>query len=281
MTLRERICFNFFSSLTAEEVQQEARLVRGARKEAKRLTNNFEASQARLSDAEQRQGKEKRVRLWLYRIKDESYEMEEVLDEGSTARLKLRIEEGAEDENAGVVPQKKECFFITSTCFRSKQGSLPLDIALKIKGVNENLVVSRKTTTALVPGLTLMFKEVQNRELANVAAVSVGNRFGFRIEAQRETELKEKKLRVGNAINATSKVIVAGGACILGLLVVKVDGIRDTLDNDGYLQNGIDLGKVWKSSGYMLKPIALELSKRDGVGVSLRKAKSSWACLLK
>ncbi|KAK9229031.1 hypothetical protein WN944_021988 [Citrus x changshan-huyou] len=65
--------------------------------------------------------------------------MEEVLDEGSTARLKLRIEEGAEDENAVVVPQKKECFFITSTCFRSKQGSLPLDIALKIRGVNENL----------------------------------------------------------------------------------------------------------------------------------------------
>ncbi|KAL9460572.1 hypothetical protein AB3S75_003718 [Citrus x aurantiifolia] len=48
-----------------------------------------------------------------------------------------------------------------------------------------------------------------------------------------------------------------------------------------YLQNGIDLGKAWKSSGYMLKPIALELLKRDGVGVSLRKAKSSWACLLK
>lgn len=119
--------------------------MRGARKEAKRLTNNFEASQARLSDAEQRQGKEKRVRLWLYRIKDESYEMEEVLDEGSTARLKLRIEEGAEDENAVVVPQKKECFFITSTCFRSKQGSLPLDIALKIKGVNENLGNIAKT----------------------------------------------------------------------------------------------------------------------------------------
>lgn len=119
--------------------------MRGARQEAKRLTNNFEANQAGLSDAEQRQGKEKRVRLWLYRIKDESYEMEEVLDEGSTARLKLRIEEGAEDENAVVFPQKKECFFITSTCFRSKQGSLPLDIALKIKGVNENLGNIAKT----------------------------------------------------------------------------------------------------------------------------------------
>ncbi|KAH9665800.1 RECA 2 domain-containing protein [Citrus sinensis] len=133
------------AKLGYRKLQQEARLVRGARKEAKRLTNNFEASQAGLSDAEQRQGKEKRVRLWLYRIKDESYEMEEVLDEGSTARLKLRIEEGAEDENAVVVPQKKECFFITSTCFRSKQGSLPLDIALKIKGVNENLGNIAKT----------------------------------------------------------------------------------------------------------------------------------------
>ncbi|XP_021804984.1 ruBisCO large subunit-binding protein subunit beta, chloroplastic-like, partial [Prunus avium] len=61
-----------------------------------------------------------------------------------------------------------------------------------------------------------------------VAVIQVG--------AQTETELKEKKLRVEDALNATKAVveegIVVGGGCTLLRLASKVDAIKDTLDND-------------------------------------------------
>ncbi|KAE8772722.1 RuBisCO large subunit-binding protein subunit beta, chloroplastic [Hordeum vulgare] len=54
--------------------------------------------------------------------------------------------------------------------------------------------------------------------------------------AQTETELKEKKLRVEDALNATKAAveegIVAGGGCTLVRLASKVDAINQTLEND-------------------------------------------------
>ena len=84
-----------------------------------------------------------------------------------------------------------------------------------------------------------------------------------KVGAQTETELKEKKLRVEDALNATKVIycynckdrfyvegkslsvynlnefqaaveegIVVGGGCTLLRLASKVDAIRDSLDND-------------------------------------------------
>ena len=54
--------------------------------------------------------------------------------------------------------------------------------------------------------------------------------------AQTEMELKEKKLRVEDALNATKAAveegIVIGGGCTLLCLATKVAAIRDTLQND-------------------------------------------------
>lgn len=54
--------------------------------------------------------------------------------------------------------------------------------------------------------------------------------------AQTETELKEKKLRVEDALNATKAAveegIVVGGGCTLLRLAGKVDAIKATLEND-------------------------------------------------
>lgn len=56
------------------------------------------------------------------------------------------------------------------------------------------------------------------------------------VGAQTETELREKKLRVEDALNATKAAvqegIVIGGGCTLLKLAAKVDMIRDTLPND-------------------------------------------------
>lgn len=75
-------------------------------------------------------------------------------------------------------------------------------------------------------------KEKLNERIARlsggVAIIQVG--------AQTETELKEKKLRVEDALNATKAAveegIVIGGGCTLLKLAAKVDTIKDSLSNE-------------------------------------------------
>ena len=75
-------------------------------------------------------------------------------------------------------------------------------------------------------------KEKLNERIARlsggVAVIQVG--------AQTETELKEKKLRVEDALNATKAAveegIVTGGGCTLLRLAGKVDAFKNTLTND-------------------------------------------------
>ncbi|KAL3649685.1 hypothetical protein CASFOL_006088 [Castilleja foliolosa] len=96
-------------------------------------------------------------------------------------------------------------------------------------------------------------KEKLNERFAKlsggVAVIQVG--------AQTETELKEKKLRVESAINATKAAveegIVVGGGCTLLRLASKVDAIKETLENDEE-KVGADIVKTVLS--YPLKLIA-------------------------
>jgi chaperonin GroEL len=58
----------------------------------------------------------------------------------------------------------------------------------------------------------------------------------IQVGAQTETELKEKKLRVEDALNATKAAveegIVIGGGCTLLKLAAKVDAIKASLSNE-------------------------------------------------
>ncbi|KAH9751738.1 hypothetical protein KPL71_014411 [Citrus sinensis] len=132
------------TSVAADEVKQQARLVTGVRQEVKKLTINLEAIRAVLEDAEKRQMQhDKAVTLWLDQLKDASYDMEDVLEEWTTSRLKLQIE-GVDDDNAlALAPYKKKVrsfFCAVSNCFGSfKQLCLRHDIAVKIRGINEKL----------------------------------------------------------------------------------------------------------------------------------------------
>ncbi|XP_015384336.1 putative disease resistance protein RGA3 [Citrus sinensis] len=119
-------------SISYEEAKQQVRLVIGVKKQVKKLTSNLRAIQAVLNDAEQRQVKEKSVRLWLDQLKEASYDMEDALDEWITARLKLRIDQAP-------APKKPVCSFLVSPCIGVKQVFLRRDIAQKIKEINENL----------------------------------------------------------------------------------------------------------------------------------------------
>ena len=126
-----------FSSITAREVEQEIRLVVGVDEEVRKLEGNLRTVKAVLKDAEKRQATDEAVKLWLKKLEDVSYEMDDVLDEWNTAMIKLQIEKDEKEntENTHVV-KKKVCSFIPSPscCFRQVDKIvLRHDIAHKIK----------------------------------------------------------------------------------------------------------------------------------------------------
>ena len=96
------------------------------------------------------------------------------------------------------------------------------------------------------------------RLAGGVAIVQVG--------AQTETELKEKKLRVEDALNATKAAveegIVIGGGCTLLKLAAKVPKIIDSLDNDEQ-KVGAEIMK--RALGYPLKLIAYNAGSNGAV----------------
>ncbi|KAF9617972.1 hypothetical protein IFM89_039265 [Coptis chinensis] len=163
--------------------------------------------------------------------------------------------------------------FSKSTVIREEVG-LTLDKAEKeVLGNAAKVVLSKETTTIVGDGSTQdavnkrvsqirnlieaaeqdYEKEKLNERIAKlsggVAVIQVG--------AQTETELKEKKLRVEDALNATKAAveegIVVGGGCTLLRLAAKVDAIRDTLDNE---EQKVGAGIVKRALSYPLKLIA-------------------------
>ncbi|KAM5578720.1 hypothetical protein ABKV19_008836 [Rosa sericea] len=131
------------ASITIQQVQQQVKLVVDVKKEVAKLTHNFQAIEAVLKDAEERQVKEATVKLWLDDLKDVSNEMEGVLDDWNTEILRLQIEKQEKEAgNALDTTKKKVCLCIPTAFFCSGQVSRVIfrrDIAQKIKDLNERL----------------------------------------------------------------------------------------------------------------------------------------------
>ena len=74
--------------------------------------------------------------------------------------------------------------------------------------------------------------EYEKEKLSERAARLSGGVAIIQVGAQTETELKEKKLRVEDALNATKAAveegIVIGGGCTLLKLAAAVDDIKET-----------------------------------------------------
>eukprot|EP00898_Chlorokybus_atmophyticus_P003075 jgi/Chlat1/3769/Chrsp259S03909 len=98
----------------------------------------------------------------------------------------------------------------------------------------------------------------------------------IQVGAQTETELKEKKLRVEDALNATKAAveegIVVGGGCTLLRLADKVEGIKAGLENDEQ-RVGADIIK--RSLSYPLKLIAKNAGVNGSVVVEKVRANSN------
>ncbi|PRQ59086.1 putative P-loop containing nucleoside triphosphate hydrolase, leucine-rich repeat domain, L [Rosa chinensis] len=131
------------ATLALDKVERELKLVVGVKQEIQNLTLKLEAIQAVLEDAEQRQEMQASVKLWLKKLNDVSYDMDDVLDEWITIVLKHQLEKQEKrSAKALVTIKKKVCFPFTSSCFRFGQVNqlfLRHEIAAKIKELNERL----------------------------------------------------------------------------------------------------------------------------------------------
>ena len=108
--------------------------------EVQKLESKFHTIQAMLNDAEKRQVKEEAVKLWLDKLKDVSYQVDDVLDEWNTAMIKEKIEkqqkEFEEKEKAETSAAKKRKVWPLISVPTLLQHR---DIAHKIKELNEKL----------------------------------------------------------------------------------------------------------------------------------------------
>ncbi|XVF26809.1 hypothetical protein REPUB_Repub14bG0050900 [Reevesia pubescens] len=168
------------------------------------------------------------------------------------------------------------------TVIRDEVG-LSLDKAEKeVLGQAAKVVLMKETTTIVGDGSTqeavnkrvsqiknlveAAEQDYEKEKLSERIAKLSGGVAVIQVGAQTETELKEKKLRVEDALNATKAAveegIVVGGGCTLLRLAAKVDAIKETLDNDEQ-KVGADIVK--RALSYPMKLIA----KNAGVNGSV------------
>ncbi|KAJ6882788.1 disease resistance protein RGA4 [Populus alba x Populus x berolinensis] len=122
--------------IVAQQVREEVSLVGDVKKQVDKLKSNLLSIQSVLEDADRKQVKDKAVRDWVDKLKDVCYDMDDVLDEWSTAILRWKMEEAEENTRS---LQKMRCSFLGSPCFCLNQVVRRRDIALKIKEVCEKV----------------------------------------------------------------------------------------------------------------------------------------------
>ncbi|KAL5757865.1 hypothetical protein ACOSP7_020476 [Xanthoceras sorbifolium] len=92
-------------SILHQQLEGRVKLVVGVDEQVQELTSTFQALGAVLNDAESRQMKESSVRDWLDKLKDTSYDIDDVLDEWSTMIQKLQTME-MEDASTPLIKRK-------------------------------------------------------------------------------------------------------------------------------------------------------------------------------
>ncbi|KAL6335473.1 hypothetical protein AAG906_029716 [Vitis piasezkii] len=166
------------ASVARQQIEQEVRLVVGVKKEVQYLTKVLQTIRAVVADAEKRQVTEERVKVWLERLKDMAYQMEDVVDEWSTAVLKLQIERV---ENAAM-PKKKVsfCCIIPSPFICFKQVASRHDIAHKIKDIKEQLDDIERERTRF--NFVSSWSEERPRRLITTSAIDISEVCGRDID---------------------------------------------------------------------------------------------------
>uniref|UniRef100_A0A6N2KC40 AAA+ ATPase domain-containing protein n=1 Tax=Salix viminalis TaxID=40686 RepID=A0A6N2KC40_SALVM len=124
------------SSIIAQKVQKEVGLVAGVKNEVRKLESNFQAIQAVLADAEQRQLKEGSIKRWMDQLKNVSYDMDDVLDEWSTAIAKSQTKV---KKNWKVRSFRIPFINVIFYCYCFREVGLRFHVARKIQTLNDRM----------------------------------------------------------------------------------------------------------------------------------------------
>ncbi|XP_040370747.1 putative disease resistance protein RGA3 isoform X2 [Rosa chinensis] len=133
------------ASVVYQHTNQAVKLVLNAEEDVKSFSSKLKDIQAVLEDAEKKQVADTGVENWLAKLKDVSYEMDDVLDEWNTEILRRQVEEKQEKEGENaLVTKKKVCFLMSSVCFCFGQANKVIHrhkIARRIGELNEKLTL--------------------------------------------------------------------------------------------------------------------------------------------
>ncbi|RVW20208.1 putative disease resistance protein RGA3 [Vitis vinifera] len=155
----------------ASVLEQEVTLVVGVGSEVDNLNSTLQSIRAVLADAEKRQFSEELVKVWLERLKDISYQMDDVVDGWNTALLKLQI--GAENP---CIPKLKISSCLPSPCVCFKQVLLRCDIGIKIKDIRKQLdaIANERNQFNFVSSSTIQQPHRQSSSLYIISIVGMG-----------------------------------------------------------------------------------------------------------
>ncbi|KAK6243389.1 hypothetical protein QUC31_009798 [Theobroma cacao] len=157
------------SKVAYENAREEWSLVMGFEKEVERLESNLKAIQCELEDAEEKQFMNKRVQHWLYRFKQVSYDLEDVLDDCKAGLDKLQTD-GVETSS---VPKRKVCPF--GSCFSfGSQVARRHGIATRIKEISEEfdeIAKDRVIRTELIKSETQQPKRSESTSFVDVSQI--------------------------------------------------------------------------------------------------------------
>ncbi|XP_044496094.1 putative disease resistance protein RGA3 isoform X2 [Mangifera indica] len=190
------------ASMIRQPAEGGIRLIAGAGQEVGRLQSNLLSIQAVLDDAENRQAKDNAVRVWLTKLKDVSYDIDDVLDEWNTKLQKLKIKKA----EAAFNPVKKVCSFILHYL-----GCRPLvmryHIAVKIKDLDRKLDSIAK-----------------EKETFNFRSMTEGNKEIERPMTTSIVDLTEVYGREGDR-NTIVDLLLSQSSCMQDLCIISIVGM--------------------------------------------------------
>ncbi|GLT97681.1 hypothetical protein SLE2022_152350 [Rubroshorea leprosula] len=203
-------------------LEEEVRHISNVRGELEKLASNFQAIKAVLEDAE-RQELEKgkaSVRDWLYKLKEVSYDIDNVLDEWSTAIFKSKLE-------------KKVCSFIPSPSLCFNRGKLLLKTTHKILELNGRLDVIANERERY--GLKELSVEKPIRREQTTSLVNLAEVCGRVKDKERIVDILLNEGRIGELRSTLHMISIVGvggiGKTTLAQLAFNDEKVKSHFDN--------------------------------------------------
>ncbi|KAL0389660.1 UNVERIFIED_CONTAM: putative disease resistance RPP13-like protein 1 [Sesamum calycinum] len=127
--------------LIEEKVREEVCLLLNANNEAQNLSEKLKKISEVLADAERKGVADPKVKSWLEKLENISYDIDDVLDEWELENIRQKLEESEDGSHQSSDDswEKKVCSFLESVCLCFKQTIQRRSIAKNMKGVNRRL----------------------------------------------------------------------------------------------------------------------------------------------